>query len=190
MLNYFKILTLSFFLIKMKIKNIINIIFMDINYSIYNEDDLIRIKWNGVYTSGYTYCRGTIVELTNNGGICKGYNPFHFESIDEIITEIENDFNTCDYNKFKKITFDNFRRIVENDYSCYDTDDFFDDFMDNKIEVFFKENTNTIKNSELILYHTDFYSSLTLIFNKQNVINELHAINKIAKENNVIFDWV
>ena len=169
-------------------------------YIIYKEDDVTRIKWTGKYTTGFTWCRGTIVNLTNHGGMdFNTSTSLRNESIDEILEDLHLNFmkNPHLSSEFRPITYDRFEKLVYGtftDEDYYNDEDGFCKFCndDNKcveIITYFEQNKDNIKNAELILFRA-YYFDISIIYNKQHIIDELNYINIIAKNNNVEFRWV
>lgn len=154
------------------------------------------IKWNGIYTNGYTYCRGTYVFLNPIAGINSiTGESFHQESLDEIIDDIINNFTLrLDLSReFKPVNFDRLKTIIYQNFSDEDYENkLYVDYNDlqcyNDIKKLFTENENVIKHAELILFNNEDFD-MTIIYNKQQVVDELNKINQIAKENNVLFMW-
>lgn len=164
---------------------------MNVCYTIYKEYDSVRIEWNGKYTRGRTWCRGTHVHLTDLSGKEIGCcEAFHRESLDEIINDLNNNFTLPPYynGDFRPIKYDKLKRIINGDY-CFTEDEngelFNNEF--NGIENY-DFTHETVKNAELIIFDGKY--SFVVIYNKQNIIDELTYVNNIAKENNVEFFWV
>jgi hypothetical protein len=181
-------------------------------YNIYNLYDKVYMNWIGDYTFGSAlFKRGTSVHLKEKCGKILGY-PNYFDDVDSIqdSTQLENNDMFGDDNMTYIDSLDIFIDIN------YDYDDYFLPMTFSQLETAIKDinrstsekqgdmeyeiqgycwehdklkndfyaNYDKIKNASKILKNS---SHFYVIYDYENMVNELKNVNEIAQANNVVF---
>ncbi len=177
-------------------------------YNIYTDNTgTINMNWIGEYTFGSTFFRGTRIHLQDKCGISLGYVNDYLDNINSIslindimfwddntirIDSLDEFINNSNRIELKTITFSDVKTIINDIDIFYDVNHaiLFNHLIDhNKLKNDFLSNYDKIKNASKIL-ESFGDGMIFVIYDYNNMINELKEINTIAKANNVTFEWI